>query len=93
MRLCAVCDYVRCTVCSILIHAVCGTVAVCGSARSCVRLSGSVCGSVRLSGSARGSVRLPGSAAVCGSPGVCIFSNKFKIYPYELYKFGLNQII
>jgi hypothetical protein len=61
---------VRCVVCSILIHAVCSSAALCGSARGCVQLSGSACGSVRLSGSARGSVRLSSSAAVCGSSGV-----------------------
>jgi hypothetical protein len=83
------CDCVRCVVCCVLC-AVCGVrcaafklmqcAAVCGRARyCCVRQSKSVRGSVR------GSVRLSSSAAVCGSPAVSIFSNKFKIY--DSFKF------
>ena len=88
VRLCAVCG-VRCAVCGMC--AVCGCpafefmqcAAVCGRAHGCVWQCGSVRGSVRLSGSARGSVRLSSGAAVCGSPAVCIFSNKFKTYSYK----------
>jgi hypothetical protein len=50
-------------------------------------------GNVHLSGSVRdnvrGSVRLSSRAAVCGSPAVSMFSNKFKTYSYP-YKFGIN---
>jgi hypothetical protein len=68
----AVCE-VRCAVCCTLIHAV---PAVCTA----------VCGNVHCSasGSARDSVRLSSGAAVCGSPAVSIFSNKFEQY---LFKF------
>ena len=83
---CAVCG-VRCAAfefmqCAAERMAVSASAAVCGSVR----------GSVRLSGSARGSVRLSCSAAVCGSPAVCIFSNKFNIR-VNSYKSGINQII
>ena len=70
----------------IRIHAVC--VRQCAAERTAVSGSAAVCGSVggsvRLSGSARGSVRLSSGAAVCSSPAVCIFSNKFKTYLYKL---------
>jgi hypothetical protein len=73
-------------------YAVCGCPAfefmqcavVCNGAHGCVQQCGSVCGSVRLLGSARSSVQLSSGVAVCHSPAVCMFSNKFETY---LYKF------
>jgi hypothetical protein len=54
-----------------------------GSGWQCGSVCGSVRGSVQVPGSARGSVQLSSGAAVCGSPAVCIFSNKFKIHSYK----------
>ena len=95
----AVCHCVRCAACSVRCAAVeyscslrhCATerttvygISVCGSMRGSVWLPGSACGSVRLLGSARSSVQLSSGVAVCHSPAVCMFSNKFETY---LYKF------
>jgi hypothetical protein len=63
---------VRSVVCGILILALCDSVAVCGSARGCVRLSDSVRGSVRQPVSALcSSVRLSGSARQCAAVWQC----------------------
>jgi hypothetical protein len=85
----AVCDCVRCAACGVRCVAFefMQCAAVCGRTHSCVRQCGSVHGSlrgsVRLSGSARGSVRLSSGPAVCSSPAVSIFPNKFKTYSYK----------
>jgi hypothetical protein len=79
VRLCAVCS-MRWAVCGCPEFKFMQCAAVCGKPHGCVQQCSSVRGSVRLSGSVRSSVWLSSGVAVCGSPAVSIFSNKFKIY-------------
>jgi hypothetical protein len=88
MGLCAACRK-QCAVCGWPAFKFMQCAALCGRAHNYVRQSssvrGSVRGNVRLSGSVCGSVvRLSSSAAVCGSPPVSIFLNKFKTYSHNI---------